>query len=116
MTGSVYTALGGHDSVVALVDGLYERLVQDQTVMHHFDPARLSSLKEAQIRWFTACLSGQDLPSDLAEAHARLRITDEQVAAVVGHLEAVLVERRVDHRLRRSVVSVVTRLWYARLF
>lgn len=116
MTDSVYSAIGGHDAVVAVVDGLYTRLVGDPKVAHHFSADRLDSLKAGQVRWFTAVLQGQDPPSDLAEAHAHLQISDEQVEAVIGHLNELLVELGVDRRLRRAVDAVVSRLWFARQF
>lgn len=116
MTDTVYSAIGGHDTVVTIVDAFYERLVGDPKVAHHFAANRLSSLKEAQVRWFTATLSGEPPPSDLARVHDGLNITDEQVTIVIGHLNQLLLDLGVDRRLRRAIDSVVSRLWFARQF
>jgi hemoglobin len=113
---TIYAAIGGHDAVVAVVDRFYQRLTADPRVRHHFDPVRLPSLKEAQVKWFTAVLSGDDPPSDLAEAHAHLQITDDQVTAVLGHLQDVLVDLGVSRVLCRAVDGTVRRMWYARQF
>src|SRR4051812_11967599 len=111
------TAIGGETAVATIVDALYERLIADPLVRHHFEPERLESLKAGQRAWFTAALSGSgELPADLADVHARLHIDDEQVAAVLGHLDAILGDTGVTLRLRRAVVSLISRLWYARRF
>jgi hemoglobin len=117
VTATLFDSIGGAAAVALVVDRLYERLVGDQTVGHQFEPSRLPSLKAAQRRWFQAALSGASMqPSDLERAHAHLEITDEQVNAVLGHLDEVLSEAGVDMRDRRAVMAVVSRLWTARRF
>jgi hemoglobin len=115
-TPTLYDAIGGAPAVRVVVDKFYERLTVDPLVRHHFDPDRMESLRDGQVRWFTACLSGEDLASDLADAHAHLTITDQQVTAVIGHLDAVLGQVGLDRRSRRAVVTTVSRLWHARQF
>jgi hemoglobin len=116
MSDTLYVAIGGAPAITAVVDGFYARLVADPVVRHHFAPERMASLKAAQVRWFTAVLQGEPPPADLADAHAHLQITDQQVAAVVGHLDSVLTEAGVDQRMRRAVNATVSRMWYARQF
>jgi truncated hemoglobin YjbI len=87
-------------------------------VLHFFDDDRLPSLKDAQRRWFRSVLGGapaDDRP-DLAAAHAHLVITDEQVAVVLGHLDGAMSDAGVGDDLRRQVLSLVGRLWLARVF
>ena len=115
MTG-MYDAVGGHEALVAIVDGLYERLMADATVRHHFRPERLPSLKEAQVRWFTAVLQGEEPPGDLRKIHAHLDIADHEVEAVLAHLDARLGELALDRRLHRAFVALISRLWHARQF
>lgn len=113
----LYAAVGGAATIEAVVDKLYRRLVEDSSVRHHFQPEKLPALKAAQRAWFAAALSGaQELPSDLAAAHSHLAITDEEVAAVFGHLTAVFNGVPLSPRLRKAVLSLVSRLWYARRF
>jgi truncated hemoglobin YjbI len=112
-----FTAIGGSATVSVIVDELYERLSHDTLVRHHFHPDRLDALKSAQRAWFAAALSGaSELPSDLAATHAHIEISDLEVTTVLGHLEAILAGALVSPRLRRAVLSLVSRLWHARLF
>lgn len=115
---SLYESIGGDATVAAVVDELYVRLQADPLVEHFFEPVRLPSLKAGQRRWFRAVLGGgEDQPRpDLARAHAELDITDQQVAAVLGHLEACLADAGVRDQDRRRVMAVVGRLWHARTF
>ncbi len=114
---SILDAIGGAPTVAVVVDAFYERLTHDPLVQHHFQPERLPALKAAQRAWFVAVLSGAEhLPSDLGSVHAKLAITDEQVAAVLGHLDAVLTTAALTPRLKRAILSLVGRLWYARKF
>lgn len=115
MTDNVYAALGGEPAITAVVDALYDRLVVDQRVRHQFAPERLASLKAGQVRWFSAVLQGDPPPVNLAEVHAAVQITDEQVDAVLGHLDEILIELSVAPRLRRATNAIVARLWHARL-
>jgi hemoglobin len=114
----LYERIGGAGTVAAVVDELYVRLTQDPRVRHHFDPARLERLKSGQRQWFTSVLGGapeSDRP-DLAAAHAHLDISDDQVSVVVHHLDESLAVAGVDAAVRRQVTSLVSRLWYARVF
>ncbi len=113
----LYAAIGGAPTVEAVVDELYRRLSGDPFVQHHFQPERLATLKAAQREWFTEALSGaKELPKDLASAHSGLKISDEEVAAVLGHLEDILNGAPLSPRIRRAVLALVSRLWYARQF
>jgi truncated hemoglobin YjbI len=114
---NLYITIGGQPAVAVVVDALYERLVADPLVRHHFAPERLESLKAAQCAWFAAALSGSsELPSDLASTHAHLDITDAEVAAVLGHLESILAGTALSLRVRRAIMATVSRLWHARRF
>jgi hypothetical protein len=51
-----------------------------------------------------------------AAAHRHLEITDDQIRAVLGHLDRALAAAEINTSLRTKVIAVVTRLWYARRF
>jgi hemoglobin len=115
---SLHEQVGGDDTLRRVIHELYERLTQDPRVLHFFEPERLPALEAAQLRWFRSVLGGapeEDRP-DLAAAHARLEITDEQVRAVLGHLDASMTEVGIDVELRRRIGALVARLWLARSF
>jgi hemoglobin len=113
---SLYERVGGMDGIRVVVDHLYERLVADPVVRHHFDPARLPSLKAAQVRTFAAALGGPPDPDpvDLLAAHAEVDITAQQADATFAHLSAVLLEAGVDPDATRQVVAVIGRMWWAK--
>ena len=79
-------------------------------------PERLPSLKDAQVLWFGAVLQGEEKTGDLRAISAHLDITDDEIAVVIGHLAAVLGDIGLDRRLQRGIVSLISRLWYARDF
>lgn len=112
----VYEAAGGQDTVTTLVDQLYERLLVDESTSRHFSLERLPSMKATQARWFEAVLQGEPPPTHLSALHAYPDIGDQEIAAAIGHLEAVLEGLVPDERLRRAIVSLVSRLWHARRF
>ena len=115
---TLYDRVGGDAAIAAVVDELYVRLTTDPRVQHHFHPERLESLKAAQRRWFRATLGGADANDrpDIAAAHKHLVITDEQVEAVLGHLDAAIGGLGTDPEVRRQVMALVRRMWYAREF
>lgn len=113
---SLYERLGGAEVLRGVVDDLYERLVADPVVRHHFDPARLPSLKAAQVRTFAAALGGPPDPDpvDLLAAHAGVDISAQQADATFGHLADALRAAGADPDTTRQVVAVVGRLWWAK--
>ena len=115
---TLYERIGGAETINTVVEDFYDRLTEDPRVLHHFDERRLPSLKVAQCAWLTSTLGGDSTSprADLYEAHKHLDITDAQVAAVVGHLDGAIAAAGVDDELRRQVMAVVSRLWFARVF
>ena len=115
---TLYDRVGGDAAIAAVVDELYVRLTTDPRVQHHFHEERLPSLKAAQRRWFRAVLGGGDVNDrpDIGAAHKHLVITDEQVEAVLGHLDGAFAGLGADPEVRRQIMALVTRLWYARQF
>ncbi len=115
---SLYEHVGGEDTIASVVDELYRRLSTDPRVLHHFATARVDHLKSEQRRWFRSVLGGSDESDrpELSPAHRHLVITEEQVAAVLVHLDASLAKADIDDESRRRVTSLVSRLWHARAF
>lgn len=115
---TLFERIGGTSAIERLVDNFYDRLTHDPRVLHHFDGHRLPSLKHGQCVWLTNALGGptsETIP-DLRAAHSKLEITDEQVAAVVAHLDQAVEASGIDDEVRRQVMALVARLWFARSF
>jgi hemoglobin len=115
---SLFDRIGGTKAIETVVDDFYGRLVGDPRVLHHFHEERLPSLKTAQVHYLSYVLGADVAPptTDLGAAHRNLDITDDQVRAVIDHLDEALDAAGVDDELRRQVMGLVGRLWYARLF
>lgn len=115
---SLFDRIGGRSAITAVVEDFYDRLTRDPRVLHHFAEDRLPSLRAAQVTWMTQALGGApgQPMADLEAAHRDLDITDEQVAAALSHLDAALSAAGVEADLHRQAMSIVSRLWYARVF
>jgi hemoglobin len=115
---TLFDRVGGVRVIDAIVDDFSARLLGDARVQHHFTPERMPTLKAGQRDWLAHTLGSADhRPTlDLKQAHHHLVITDDQISAVVGHLDAAIADAGVDDDVRRQVVSLVSRLWFARDF
>jgi len=113
---SLYERLGGMGTIQAIVDDLYDRLVADPIVRHHFDPNRVPSIKAAQVRTFAAALGGPADPDpvDLLAVHADVEITPQQADATFAHLAEALSDVGADAETTRQVVAVIGRLWWSK--
>ena len=89
---TVYDAIGGSAAVAATVDVLYDRLLADPQLAHHFDGVDVRGLATHMRAFLTAALGGPELYQgrDMAAAHARLGITSADWDATVGHVVASL--------------------------
>jgi len=114
---SLLERIGGAPTIARIVEDFYGRLTHDPRVLHHFDPKRLPSLKVAQCAWLASVLGGEGTPpADLRAAHAHLVITDDQVNAVITHLDGAMEAAGVDAEVRRQAIALISRLWHARHF
>jgi hemoglobin len=89
---TLYDAIGGADAVSAAVDVLYERLLADPLVAHHFEGVDLRRLTSHMRAFLTAALDGPQAYEgrDLGAAHANLGITEADWDATIGHVVATL--------------------------
>jgi hemoglobin len=89
---TVYDAIGGSGAVSAAVDVLYDRLLADRLVAHHFEGVDLRRLASHMRAFLTAALGGPALYQgrDMGAAHAHLGITAAEWDATVGHVVGTL--------------------------
>lgn len=105
---SLYTSLGGENTIQAVTSEFYQRVISDEQLAPFFDGidmARQSGMLTAFLAMATggpAAYSGQSL----REAHAGLQITDEDFDLVIGHLARTLAAFNVD----TDVISQVAAL------
>lgn len=89
---TVYDAIGGSGAVSAAVDILYDRLLADRLVAHHFEGVDTRRLASHMRAFLTAALGGPQLYQgrDMGAAHADLGITSDEWDATVGHVVGTL--------------------------
>jgi len=89
---TLYDAIGGAAAVSAAVDVLYDRLLADDLVAHHFEGVDVRRLAGHMRAFLAAALDGPQSYQgrDLGAAHADLGITGAEWDATVGHVVATL--------------------------
>ncbi len=106
---SPYDRVGGGPAVSAVVDRLYQLLLEDPVLRHYFDGIDLPRLKQHMAALLTKVLGGPDRYSgrDLAGAHQDLNITREHYWRVSLHLYSVLFSLEVPMDIMHTVGSVL---------
>lgn len=89
---TLFDAIGGIPAIDAATDLLYDRLLADDRLAHHFEGIDLRRLKTHMRMFLAAALGGSAVyrGRDMATAHAGLRITAADWDATVGHLVGTL--------------------------
>jgi hemoglobin len=107
---TIYDEIGGAAAVTVVVDRFYERLVADPSVSHYFTGKDLVRLKAHQRALVTVALGGTSETYTgrlMGPAHAGLDITDEAFDAILGHLQAVLVDAGVGTTTVGKVMAIL---------
>ena len=109
---SVFDAIGGAPAVAAATDRLYERLLADDLLAHHFEGIDLAGLNSHMRSFLTAALGGADVYKgrDMGAAHAGLGITEPEWDATVGHVVGALQDLGVDPELIGQIGGKLTPL------
>lgn len=112
VANSLYDAIGGRPALVAAVDMLYGRLLDDP-VLGPFFPNGV----DVKHRRFVVTFLGQVLGGperyhgpDLGEAHGHLGITDAAFDRTAGHLDATLEDLGVPRGLVDRIIGIVAGL------
>src|SRR5262245_2979285 len=113
-TGSktIYDRLGGHGSIVAAIDGLYEGILADSELTGFFARTDVDWLKRQQVEFVASALGGPERyrGRTMREAHAELGIREKHFTKVAGHLTAALENLGVDDKLIAEVIAAVAPL------
>lgn len=85
---SIFEEIGGTAAVTAVVDDLYDRVLEDPRLRGYFAHTDMDRLKAHQREFVAAALGGPDAYQGRAmrDAHAGLGVTPEHFDAVVAHL------------------------------
>ncbi|MFE5408231.1 group 1 truncated hemoglobin [Microbacterium sp. NPDC056569] len=95
---TLYQRLGEGAGIAAVVDGLYSRIMADETLAPFFEHTRMIEQKRHMALFLAAAAGGPDgyRGKDLGVAHAGRGITDADFDRVIGHAAAALAEAGVD--------------------
>jgi hemoglobin len=113
---SLYSRLGGYDAIAAVVDDLLPRL-QDDPLLRRFwtSPRSIDSNnreRQLAVDFIAAAAGGPTfyLGRDMKTSHKGMGITQDDYAAFIKHLAAVLEKFKVPERERNDVMSFISGL------
>jgi hemoglobin len=108
MNESLYERIGGEPAVEAAVDVFYRKVLADERISRHFDDVDMDRQRQKQKAFLTFAFgggAGYTAPS-MRAVHARLRLTEADFDAVMGHLGATLAELGVPAPLIQEAAQI----------
>ncbi|MGA9175058.1 MAG: group 1 truncated hemoglobin [Thermoactinomyces sp.] len=90
---TLYERLGGEQTIAAVINEFYNRMIQDDRVNHHFIGVNMEVLRRHQITYFMSFALGGPKRyegSTLRQSHAGLNITSEEYEIAIKHLNSSL--------------------------
>jgi len=108
MDNSLYARIGGEAAVDAAVDVFYRRVLGDELISHHFDTVDMDRQRAKQKAFLTYAFGGPNSYTgrDLRTAHAKMKLTEQDFDAVIGHLVATLQQLKVPPDLIESAGKI----------
>jgi hemoglobin len=105
---SLYERLGGEPAVEAAVDVFYRKVLGDELISHHFEDVDMARQREKQKAFLSFAFGGPAYGTGpgLRAVHARLKLTEPDFDAVMGHLGATLVELKVPAELIKEAARI----------
>ncbi len=109
---SLYQRLGGMESIEAVVEDFYRRVLADDTLTLMFAGIDLAQLRKHQAVFLSHALGGPNRYTGkrMEHAHEGLNITPTQFGAVAGHLSSALASFDVPQPLIDEVIGHVAKL------
>lgn len=112
MSATLYERLGGRESISAVVDEFYDRVLSDDRVNHFFEETDVAALRAHQTQ-FIASVTGGPVEydgADVSAAHAHLDIDGRDFRIIANHLNDALVAFDVPEAERKEVIGAVGEL------
>ena len=106
---TLYERLGGEESIEAVVDEFYDRVVADDRVAHFFEDTDMQKQRAHQTQFLSSVAGGPVTytGAEMQAAHAHLDVHQEHFDAIAELLEEALLEFDVDQEDRREVLEAV---------
>lgn len=108
MTASLYQRLGGAAGIAAIIDDAVDRHAANPVLESRFRGRDLPQLKSLAVSFVGAGAGGlpQDEARGLQTAHASLRLSEDELTAVIGDVAAAMLERGVGSAEVGEVVGL----------
>jgi hemoglobin len=106
---SLYERIGGEPALEAAVDIFYRKVLGDDLISHHFDDTDMQRQREKQKAFLSFAFGGPvsyGAGPGLRAVHARLKLTEQDFEAVMGHLGATLAELKLPPELIGEAASI----------
>jgi hemoglobin len=109
---TVFDRLGGHEAIKSVVTDFYDRVLNDERVIHHFEDSNTTELRAHQVQFISAVTGGpvEYSGEDMREAHRGMGITDTEFDVVAAHLDTALAENGAPDADREQVLEAVEEL------
>ncbi|WP_448811824.1 group I truncated hemoglobin [Agromyces bauzanensis] len=106
---SDYAAVGGAPAITVVVDRFYQLVLGDDRLSGYFDGIEMVRLKRHQVALVSQVMGGpvEYTGRELSAAHAGMRISEEDFAAVAGHLVTALTDAGVERPIIDRVVATI---------
>lgn len=108
LSTSIYDKIGGTKSVKAAVDIFYGKVLADEKVNGFFKNTDMAAQKGKQVKFLSFVMGGPEAwkGKSMKEAHAGMKINDEQFGAIAGHLQSTLEELDVPADIVGEIMAV----------
>lgn len=112
MTQPLFERIGGEPAIIATVAKLYEKILNDDTLIPFFSGIDVKKLRRSQAGFVSMAFGGPNNYSGkgLRNAHARLvteGLSDMHFDAVAGHLQSSMEELGVAPELISEALAIV---------
>jgi hemoglobin len=109
MTTSMYTLIGGEDTINKAVDLLYEKVTADGRVSGLLANINMETKTRMQRIFWTKVFQDLDGTADIADelrnAHAHLPLTDAHFDVIIEHLSSAFTELRIPIELTAPIMG-----------
>lgn len=109
---TIYEQLGGQESIAAVVDDFYVRVLADPELAGLFNGTNMSRLKGKQVEFFSAALGGPEpyTGQSMKDVHRGRGIGQHHFDAVAKHLIDALTAAGVPGETVDTIVGAITPL------
>lgn len=111
MIESLYSRIGGDETLRAAVEIFYDKVLADHRIARHFREIDITGQKAKQRAFLSYVLGGPVLYSgrEMRAAHAHLGLGEEDYRAFEEHLRSTLQELEIEDGLIKDVLAIAAR-------